>query len=129
MKRFLLLFAFFVLAASMTAGVSKKRNLTDTYWKLEYVSPTGVNKTMFLHFMKGGIFKDLAHQGSKDDDRWTQEKKEVEFSFNNRFSVYKGTFKGKSKIVGEATNSKDQSWTFSMVRSSQAEWSAQEFGH
>lgn len=93
-----------------------KGNLTGTKWTLSYINQQGKEKKILLIFNRGGVLQNkYPNHHSWDEDKWSQEGKQVTLSFSDGYAIYKGVVKGRT-MKGTATNQPGLTWSWTAVK-------------
>ncbi|MCK5871654.1 MAG: hypothetical protein KAG26_02410 [Methylococcales bacterium] len=67
-------------------------------------------------FASGLLYTQHPNDKTPDNDIWIQNNNEINFSFNDGFSNYKGTFSSNNIMSGTATNIKGKTWKWKATR-------------
>lgn len=90
-------------AVSSLAGT--KWHYADEQWQYD------------LEFAPNGVLHSThPNDKTRDNDTWEQDGANVNFYFNNKFSLYKGTISGGNLMSGTATNRKGKNWDWKASR-------------
>ncbi|WCL50780.1 hypothetical protein [Leptospira sp. GIMC2001] len=72
--------------------------------------------TYEVHFKNNGqLFTTHPNDKTKGDDYWEQSNTTVDFSYNDKYSIYNGKLIGQDTIVGIGRNQND-TWEFRMTK-------------
>ena len=110
-----------ILSLAMLAACSSVKdltlsetNLSSTTWRYRGGSE---NSNYDISFLPGGVLKSThPNDTSPDNDFWIQNGTEIEFSFNDGYVTYTGSFKSANKITGKATNKVNKTWKWKLTR-------------
>ena len=95
----------------------ESRGLLGFQWNLVCTPDEGESISLksptVIEFPDNGQFR--FNSGGDPDERWRLlGENQLEFSYNDRYSVYVGTINDEGEIVGRATNCKGKAWNFHM---------------
>ncbi len=95
----------------------ESRGLLGFQWNLVCTPDEGESISLtsptIIEFLDNGQFR--FNSGGDESERWRLlDRDQLEFSYNDRYSVYVGTINEKGEIVGRATNCKGKAWNFHM---------------
>lgn len=94
----------------------KEMSVTSTVW--HYTDSDGDDYRLI--FREDGTFYRQGMENHDNDELWTRDNQRFEYSWNDRYSVYRGTFVSDSVIVGTAENVQGKTWKWELRRTDES---------